>query len=163
MDLKKSPFIPLCQRGITIRVEAITHSWLLASPFEKRGVRGICLLALFVFFFTALAVRRSYAQAQFYDGKIIRVIVGSSPGGGYDLWARLTARFIGKYIPGNPQVVVQNMPGGGGLVAANYVYAVSKPDGLTLGAFNPALYFDQLAGRPEVKFDWSKFTWIGSP
>ena len=73
------------------------------------------------------------------------------------------ARFIGKYIPGNPDVVPQNMPGAGGTVAANYVYGIAKPDGLTLGAFNPALYFDQLVARPEVKFDWAKFTWIGSP
>ena len=73
------------------------------------------------------------------------------------------ARFIGKYIPGNPDVVPQNMPGAGGTVAANYVYGIAKPDGLTWGAFNPALYFDQLVARPEVKFDWAKFTWIGSP
>jgi hypothetical protein len=66
-------------------------------------------------------------------------------------------------VPGNPETVVQNMPGAGGVVAANYIYAVARPDGLTLGAFNPGLYFEQLVGRPEVKFDWSKFTWIGSP
>ena len=104
-----------------------------------------------------------YAQTSFYQGKTIRVIVGSSAGGGYDLWARLTGLYLGKYIPGNPTIVVQNMPGAGGAVAANYVYGVAKPDGLTLGGFNPGLYFDQLVGRPEVKFDWSKFTWIGSP
>jgi len=103
------------------------------------------------------------AQSPIYEGKIIRVIVGSSPGGGYDLWARLMARYLGKYVPGNPQTIVQNMPGAGGVVAANYIYAVAKPDGLTLGAFNPGLYFDQLVGRSEVKFNWSKFTWIGSP
>ena len=104
-----------------------------------------------------------YAQTSFYQGKTIRVIVGSSAGGGYDLWARLTGLYLGKYIPGNPTIVVQNMPGAGGAVAANYIYGVAKPDGLILGAFNPGLYFDQLVGRPEVKFDWSKFTWIGSP
>jgi tripartite-type tricarboxylate transporter receptor subunit TctC len=103
------------------------------------------------------------AQASFYQGKSVRVVVGSSTGGGYDLWARLMALYLGKYIPGNPTIIVQNMPGAGGVVAANYIYAVAKPDGLTLGAFNPGLYFDQLVGRPEVKFDWSKFTWIGSP
>jgi tripartite-type tricarboxylate transporter receptor subunit TctC len=107
--------------------------------------------------------RDSSGQTPIYQGKFIRVIVGSSPGGGYDLWARLMARYLGKYVPGNPQVVVQNMPGAGGVVAANYIYAVAKPDGLTLGAFNPGLYFDQLVGRPEIKFDWAKFAWIGSP
>jgi tripartite-type tricarboxylate transporter receptor subunit TctC len=129
---------------------------------EKRMVTVFAVLAV-LFLFVPGSRNESLAQAQFYDGKIIRVIVGSSPGGGYDLWARVAARYLGKYIPGNPQIVVQNMPGAGGVVAANYVYAVAKPDGLTLGAFNPALYFDQLVGRPEVKFDWSKFTWIGSP
>lgn len=104
-----------------------------------------------------------HAQASFYQGQSVRVVVGSSTGGGYDLWARLMALHLGKYIPGNPAIIVQNMPGAGGVVAANYIYAVAKPDGLTLGAFNPGLYFDQLVGRPEVKFDWSKFTWIGSP
>ncbi|MGB7951872.1 MAG: tripartite tricarboxylate transporter substrate-binding protein [Candidatus Binatia bacterium] len=103
------------------------------------------------------------AQTPFYQGKTIRLIIGSTAGGGYDLWARHAARYMGKYIPGNPEIVPQNMPGAGGAVAANYVYAVAKPDGLSLGAFNPALYFDQLVGRPEVKFDWAKFTWIGSP
>lgn len=103
------------------------------------------------------------AESNYFQGKTVRVVVGSSAGGGYDLWARLMAQHIGKHIPGNPVVVVQNMPGAGGAVAANYLYGVAKPDGLTLGAFNPALYFDQLVGRPEVKFDWSKFTWIGSP
>ncbi len=119
-------------------------------------------LFLFLFFFFGWDIELQ-AQNNFYQGKIIRVVVGSSPGGGYDLWARLMARYLGKYVPGNPETVVQNMPGAGGVVAANYIYAVARPDGLTLGAFNPGLYFEQLVGRPEVKFDWSKFTWIGSP
>ncbi len=122
-----------------------------------------CLAALAALFGFAASARGAAAQANFFQGKTIRVVVGSSAGGGYDLWARLMAQHIGKHIPGNPTVVVQNMPGGGGAVAANYVYSVAKPDGLTMGAFNPALYFDQLVGRPEVKFDWGKFTWIGSP
>ncbi|HXF75811.1 MAG TPA: tripartite tricarboxylate transporter substrate-binding protein [Methylomirabilota bacterium] len=104
-----------------------------------------------------------FAQANFYQGKTITLIVSSTAGGGYDLWARLAARYIVKYIPGNPSIVVQNMPGAGNIIGANYVYGVAKPDGLTLGAFNPALYFDQLVGRSEVKFDWAKYNWIGSP
>jgi tripartite-type tricarboxylate transporter receptor subunit TctC len=104
-----------------------------------------------------------FAQANFYQGKQITMIVSSTAGGGYDLWARLMARHIVKYIPGNPTIVVQNMPGAGNIIGANYVYGIAKPDGLTLGAVNPALYFDQLVGRPEVKFDWTKFNWIGSP
>ena len=119
----------------------------------------ISLTCLLVLFFTS----EPGAQAPFYQGKTIRIIVGSSAGGGYDLWPRLVARFLGKQLPGNPDVIVQNMPGAGSLVAANYVYGVANPDGLTIGAVNPALYFDQLVGRKEVRFDWVKFSWIGSP
>ena len=103
------------------------------------------------------------AQDTFYRGKSIKLIVGSSTGGGYDLWARFLARYYGQHIPGKPDIIVQNMPGAGSLVAANYVYGVAKPDGLTLGAIVPAIYFDQLVERKEVQFDWAKFTWIGSP
>jgi len=127
------------------------------TPRAKQGA-SLFFFALLVGWYVDL-----FAQTPYYQGKTVRVVIGSSTGGGYDLWARHVARFIGKYIPGNPDVVPQNMPGAGGTVAANYVYSVAKPDGLTLGAFNPALYFDQLVGRPEVKFDWAKFTWIGSP
>jgi tripartite-type tricarboxylate transporter receptor subunit TctC len=105
----------------------------------------------------------AFAQANFYQGKTIKLVVGSSTGGGYDLWARLLARYYGKHIPGNPEIVVQNVPGAGSVVAANQIYNLAKPDGLTLGAILPALYFDQLVGRSEIKFDWVKFTWIGSP
>ncbi len=68
-----------------------------------------------------------------------------------------------KHIPGNPDIVVQNMAGAGSLIAANHLYTVAKPDGLTIASIIPALYFNQLAGRKEVRFDWSKFVWIGSP
>jgi tripartite-type tricarboxylate transporter receptor subunit TctC len=105
----------------------------------------------------------SFAQANFYQGKTVRIIVGSTTGGGYDLWARLLAQHLGKHLPGNPSLIVQNMPGAGSMVAANHIYNLAKPDGLTLGAVLPALYFDQLVGRKEVQFDWAKFTWIGSP
>ncbi len=75
----------------------------------------------------------------------------------------LIARYLGKYIPGNPNIIVQNMPGAGAMIAANYVYKVAKPDGLTLGGIRGGLYFDQLVGRKEVQFDWPKFTWLGTP
>lgn len=107
--------------------------------------------------------RASAQQTPSYSGKTLKIIVGSSSGGGYDLWARLMAQHIGKHLPGHPTVIVQNMAGAGGVVAANYIYGIAKPDGLTIGGFNPALYFDQLVARPEVKFDWAKITWIGSP
>ena len=105
-----------------------------------------------------------HAQGQpFYKDKTIKVIVAFTPGGGYDLWMRLISRTIGRYIPGNPHFVVQNMPGAGSITAANYLYNLAKPDGLTLGSISAALYFDQLSGRKEINFDWSKFNWIGTP
>jgi len=118
------------------------------------------LVALLLFFSLSPAV---HAQDNFYQGKTIKIVVGSAPGGGYDLWPRFMARYFSQYIPGKPEIIIQNMPGAGSLVAANYIYNVAKPDGLTLGAVIPAIYFDQLVGRKEVQFDWSKFAWIGSP
>jgi tripartite-type tricarboxylate transporter receptor subunit TctC len=103
------------------------------------------------------------AQAPFYQDKTIRIIAGYGAGSIDDAWTRLIARYLGKYIPGNPNILVQNMPGAGAMIAANYVYKVAKPDGLTLGGIRAGLYFDQLVGRKEVQFDWPKFTWLGTP
>jgi len=105
----------------------------------------------------------AHAQAPFYQGKTITVIVGYLAGDGYDIWARLLAGHLGKHIPGTPNMIVQNMPGAGSMIAANQLYNVSKPDGLTMASIGPSLYLDQLVGRPEVKFDLRKFAWIGSP
>jgi tripartite-type tricarboxylate transporter receptor subunit TctC len=103
------------------------------------------------------------AQENFYQGKTIQVLVGFIVGDAYDLWPRLVTRYMSKYIPGNPNFVIQNKPGAGSLIAANQLYALAKPDGLTIGAIGRGLYLDQLVGRKEVQFDWSKFLWIGSP
>jgi tripartite-type tricarboxylate transporter receptor subunit TctC len=103
------------------------------------------------------------AQTPYYAGKTITIVAGTKAGDVYDLYARMFAQYMPKYIPGNPNMIVQNMPGAGSMIAANYVYNVANADGLTLGAIFPALYFDQIVGRPEVKFDWSKFVWLGSP
>lgn len=106
----------------------------------------------------------SHVQAQdhFYQGKTIRIVVGFTAGGFYDRWARMLARHMGRQIPGNPEIIVQNMPGAGSVIAANYVYSVAKPDGLTLGMPSANIYMDQLVGRAEVKFDVRKFNWIGT-
>jgi len=99
------------------------------------------------------------AQAPFYQGQTIRVIVGTPPGNLYDLWARLIVAHWGKHIPGNPEFIVQNMPGAGHVVAANHLYSMVKPDGLTLiGSIIPSLYLNQLIGRSEIQFNWAKFT-----
>jgi tripartite-type tricarboxylate transporter receptor subunit TctC len=107
----------------------------------------------------------SYVQAQstpFYKDKTIRIIVGFTSGGLYDQYARILARYMGKHIPGNPNIIVQNMPGAGSLSATNYVYSVAKPDGLTLGMPGSGIYLDQLLGRKEATFNVAKFVWIGS-
>ncbi|HWP59103.1 MAG TPA: tripartite tricarboxylate transporter substrate-binding protein [Candidatus Acidoferrales bacterium] len=118
---------------------------------------------LFAALFLLLSSASARAQADFYKGKTVRIVIGYSAGGTNDLWARAIARHWGKYVPGNPNIIVQNMPGAGTMVAANYVYSVEKPDGLTLALIAPGLFFNQLGGQKEVKFDWAKFTWIGSP
>jgi tripartite-type tricarboxylate transporter receptor subunit TctC len=103
-----------------------------------------------------------YAQTPFYQGKTITIIVGYLSGDGYDIWARLLAAHMGKHIPGNPAVIAQNMPGAGSMIAANHVYNVARPDGLTMGSIGPSLYLDQVVGKKEVQFDWAKFGWVGS-
>jgi tripartite-type tricarboxylate transporter receptor subunit TctC len=103
------------------------------------------------------------AQAPFHQDKTVRIIAGYGAGSVDDAWTRMIARYLVKYIPGNPNIIVQNMPGAGAMIAANYVYKVAKPDGLTVGGIRAGLYFDQLVGRKEVQFDWPKFTWLGTP
>jgi len=102
------------------------------------------------------------AQTPNFQGKTVTIIVGTVAGDLYDLYARAIALFMGRYLPGNPNIIVQNMLGAGHMIAANYLYTVSKPDGLTMGAINAGLYFEQLIGRAEVKFDWTKYNWIGN-
>jgi tripartite-type tricarboxylate transporter receptor subunit TctC len=115
---------------------------------------------LFLWFLSAHA--ELHAQAPYYQGKTITLIVGSGAGTAYDIYARLLGSYLGKHLPGNPSVIAQNMPAAGGMVAANFVYGVAKPDGLTLASINPAHYFNQLQGNKEVRFDWPKFTWLAS-
>lgn len=105
----------------------------------------------------------AHAQSDFFRGRQINIVVGFTAGGIVDLWARLYAQHLGKFIPGNPSLLVQNLPGGGSMIAANQLYNIAKPDGLTLGMVSTGLYFDQLTGVKEVKFDWAKYSWIGSP
>jgi tripartite-type tricarboxylate transporter receptor subunit TctC len=115
-------------------------------------------------FFTAVAalVAAPLAAAQSYAGKTVSVIVGFKPGGGYDAVARVLARHLSKHLPGQPNVIVQNMPGGNSIIAANYLYNIARPDGLTLGTFNRNLPIAQLTGVAGVKFDMLQFAWIGS-
>jgi tripartite-type tricarboxylate transporter receptor subunit TctC len=104
----------------------------------------------------------AHAQSPYFQGKTITLVVGYQTGDGYDIWSRLLAAHMGKHIPGSPGMIVQNMPGAGSMIAANYIYGVAKPDGLTMGSIGPSLYLDQLVGKKEVQFDWAKFGWVGS-
>jgi tripartite-type tricarboxylate transporter receptor subunit TctC len=118
-------------------------------------------------FFLMLALLYSWesapAQESFYKGKNIRVVVATSAGGGFDAYTRMLARHLGKYIPGNPSIAVENMPGAGHLIGANHMYKVAKPDGLTVGHFQGGLFLHQLLARPGIEFDARKFEFIGAP
>lgn len=121
-------------------------------------------VAMVVLVFTSASVSFvSAASEEFYRGKVIRIIVGFSAGGGFDTYARAVSRYMGKYIPGNPSVVVENMTGAGSLIAANHVYKVAKPDGLTIGAFNGNQILGQLVSAQGIDFDARKMDWIGAP
>ena len=103
------------------------------------------------------------AADDFYKGKAIRIVVGFSAGGGFDTYARAIVRHMSKHIPGNPGIVVENMTGAGSLIAANHVYKVAKPDGLTIGHFIGGFFLGQVLGQPGIEFDARKFEFIGAP
>lgn len=115
------------------------------------------IVSLIMFFANAPSYGASY-----YQGKTITIIVGYKPGGGYDRYARLIGKHLPKYIPGNPGAIVQNMPGASSVIAANHLFSVAKPDGLTIGTFNNATVVAQLIKVEGVRFDLTKFAWLGS-
>ena len=137
------------------------------DSFKSSRVQAFKVIGLLIFFVLELLnpvnLERASAQTPFYQGKTIRIIVGYQPGDNHDQYARTYARFMGKHIPGNPTFMVQNMPGAGSMIAANHIYNMTKPDGLTLGSFGGALIMAQITGRKEVQFDWPKYGWIGTP
>jgi tripartite-type tricarboxylate transporter receptor subunit TctC len=103
------------------------------------------------------------SESGFFQGKTIRIIVGTSPGGGFDVYSRAVARHMGRYTPGNPTFIVENMPGAGHRIAANHVYKVARPDGLTIGNFFGGLLVGQVLGYSGIEFDAMKFEYIGVP
>ena len=111
----------------------------------------------------ALLVTAAAHAQDFYQGKTVRIIVGAAAGGGYDTYSRTIARHMGKHIPGNPSLVVENMPGAGFLISANHMYKVAKPDGLTIGHFIGGLFLQQLLGKSGIEFDAAKFEYVGVP
>src|SRR5881409_2811744 len=120
-------------------------------------------LSAYMFLILSLWTTSVFAQDGFYKGKAVRVIVGASAGGGYDTYSRTIARHMGKHIAGNPTFVVENMPGAGFLISANYMYKVAKPDGLAIGHFIGGLFLQQLLGKEGIEFDARKFEYIGVP
>ncbi len=116
------------------------------------------LIAVVLFFGSTDA-----GEVEYYRGKTVRIIVGLSAGGGFDIYARTMARHMGKHVPGNPAFIVDNMPGAGSMISANHVYKVAKPDGLTLGHFVGSLFMQQLLGRPGAEFEATRFEFVGSP
>jgi len=123
----------------------------------KKNLMIVAVLSLLI------GATGAFAQANFYDGKTIRFIVGFPAGGGYDAYTRTIARHMGKHIPGNPTMVVDNMAGAGSMISANYVFKVAKADGLTIGHFIGGLFLQQILGKPGIEFDAAKFQYIGVP
>ncbi|MBX9758011.1 MAG: hypothetical protein K2Y29_04480 [Beijerinckiaceae bacterium] len=126
-------------------------------PMGLKSVFGglACILAL-------ATGASAESVADFYKGKQISLIVPSGVGGGYDLYSRFLARYFGRFVPGKPTVVVKNMPGAGGIVAANHIYTVAAPDGLTIGSFQNTITLNQLGKMPSVKYDVRKIAWLGN-
>lgn len=128
--------------------------------FSRMRIAAICAT---VFLFAALGVQRGHAQsvAKFYKGKTVNLVIGFSAGGGYDLYARELARYIGRHIPGNPTIVPQNMSGAGSLRAANYLFTAAPKDGTVFGTFSRTTGINPLL-QSGATFDATKFTWLGS-
>jgi len=125
-----------------------------------RAITGFLLLALLLAFMPERAAAQ--AQAPFYRGKQINMVIASGAGGGYDTYARALARHMSKHIPGNPTIVPRNLPGAGGLIAANTLYNNTPADGLTFAALTNGAAMDPLFGERAARFDAQKLNWIGS-
>jgi tripartite-type tricarboxylate transporter receptor subunit TctC len=122
-------------------------------------MKKVIVVALLLVLFSAPL----YAAApdyDFYKGKVINYIVATKPGGGYDAYARVIAKYMPKYIPGLTAVIIKNMPGAGHIIGANETY-LSKPDGLTMGTFNTGLIYSQILKQPGIRFDLRKYSWVG--
>jgi tripartite-type tricarboxylate transporter receptor subunit TctC len=122
-------------------------------------IRSVCISICLGLVLTAPV----FGQESFYQGKTLRMVVGFSAGGGFDVYSRAIARHMGKHISGNPTIIVENMTGAGSLVAANHIYRAAKPDGLSIGNFNGGLFVQQLLGWPGIEFDAVNFEHVGVP
>lgn len=120
-------------------------------------------VALALIVFSSASAASADSVADFYQGKLIHIVVGYGPGAAYDAFARLYAEFLGKYIPGHPTFVVENKPGAASLVAANYLYSIAPKDGTVIGTINRDMPMLAVLDPRNVRFDPTKFNWIGSP
>lgn len=133
------------------------------------GTISFVFLAIFVHLaqsFGAPAPKPAFdekAVADFYRGKTVRIVVGFSAGGGYDAYSRVIARHIGRYIPGNPSMIVENMPGAGSIISANHVYNAGAKDGTVIGNISGPIILEQLFGNPAVQFDLARFRYLAVP
>jgi tripartite-type tricarboxylate transporter receptor subunit TctC len=153
----KQPFGP--KAGLALRRPASYRGRQVElEDIMRRSFVGI----LFALFALSTQPARADAVAEFYRGRTVDLIVGYSVGGGYDTYARILARHIGKHIPGNPTIVVKNMPGAGSLKAAQFIYDVALKDGATFGTFGRGLAMEPLIGASKPGYDSTKFTWLGS-
>ena len=125
--------------------------------------RAFSLVTMLVVVILTLSSGYTLAQESFYKGRVIRLVVGFAAGGGFDTNARIIARHMGKHVPGNPSIIVENMTGAGSQIAANYVYKAAKPDGLTIGTFAGGLIMNQLFEKPGIEFDARRFVYLGVP
>src|SRR6266542_2279663 len=121
------------------------------------------LIAVGVALGLVASVISAETQEAFYRGKTVRIVVGFTAGGGFDVYSRTIARHMTRHIPGHPTIIVENMPGAGSLISANYLYKIAKPDGLTIGHFIGGLLLSQVLGQKGIEFDARKFEYLGAP
>jgi tripartite-type tricarboxylate transporter receptor subunit TctC len=128
-------------------------------PSRRRTISTLAFLLLGL----ASSAAGADPVAEFYKGKDVRLIISSSVGGGYDIYARLIAKHLSRYIPGNPTIVPQNMPGAGGIAGANNIYAVAPKDGTVIAAIQNTVPFEPLFENKAAQFDAGKLSWLGTP
>ena len=146
----------LFAKEMDARVKPAHDEW--ANPSRRRTAVALAFVSFLALSFSSSGLAQD-AVADFYRGKQINLIVGYGPGGGYDTAARVLARHLGRYIPGNPSIVVQNMPGAGSMRAANYLYGIAPKDGTAFALFGSDMALIGLMGtNPSVAFDPRNFT-----
>jgi len=134
---------------------------ILARTAGRRHAPGLAVFAL-VSLLSGLRGAPAAHAADYFKGGILHIVVGTPPGGGYDAYARLVGRHLGDFVPGKPNIVVENMPGASGVKAANYLYSVAPRDGTVIASFNESMPMYQKLGKPGIQFKADEFAWIGS-